>query len=135
MLDFPFQPQLAIAIAECPLQAPLPTRQHFSSSPAHPQACPRAWIALRNRRDPLSQREQFFNFVERKPQLLGMPHKFEIANPPSIEQAIPARVATSSLSESESLREAVSRRLAPAFHLQDSLLTLDAEKIAQALQG
>jgi len=43
-----------------------------------------------------------------------MPHKFEIANPPSIEQAIPARVATSSLSESESLREAVSRRLAPA---------------------
>src|SRR2546421_12893860 len=44
-----------------------------------------------------------------------MPHKFEIANPPSIEQAIPARAATCSLSESESLREAVSRRLAPAF--------------------
>src|SRR6185437_6495989 len=37
---------------------------------------------------------------------LGMPHKFEVANLLSVEQAIPARAATGTLCESESLIEA-----------------------------
>ena len=43
------------------------------------------------------KREQFFNFGEREPQFLGMPHKLEVANLLSVEQAIPACAATRTL--------------------------------------
>ena len=61
----------------------------------------------------LAQRQQFFDFGQREPQLLGMPHKLEFANLLSNEQAIPALAATRTLNESEFLKRIVST-LTPA---------------------
>jgi hypothetical protein len=50
--------------------------------------------------------QQLFDFAQREAQLLGMPHKCEVANLLTIEQVIPARGATRILNESEFLIEA-----------------------------
>ncbi len=105
MLDFPFQAQLAIAIAE------RPSKLRFQPSKVLDLLAHICQLAFEHRLNFgaivmfLAQRQQFLHFGQREPQLLGMADKLEFMNLISIEQAIAAGAPARTLNESNFLVE------------------------------
>ena len=106
MLDFPFQPQLAIAIAERPRKLRFQMDEAFDLFTHVRQFVLEHGLHFGTSVMLLPQRQQFLNFVQREPQFLGVPHEYEVMNLLSVEQAISARAAIRTPEESEFLIEA-----------------------------